>query len=413
MELTQPQTIRDLRPLPAQEDASTRFLLQLARELHAAGAPSYRLESALEACAASWGHKVDFYSTPTSLFAAFGTGAEQRTYLQRVTPGETDLGRLSELDELMEDLVDVPLSPQEASCRLAAQRSAPPRYGRAATLGAFALVSGTAAVFFGGSTLDILFSLLIGLVIGTLGLGIQRVGLFETVSAFVAAALSVLVAHFVPGVSDRVTTLAALIVLVPGLMLTVSLAEISMMHWQSGTSRLAGSGVVFLAIALGMTIGRRVSVLLPGFTSVDATGAPSMLAIALALVVASVAFTVLFRARKSDVGWILLAGVGGFYASRLGALVLGPELGSFVGSLAIGMGSNAFARVCRRPASVLQVPGLILLVPGAIGFQSLSSFLAQDVLQGVDAAFRMVFVGASLVGGLLLGNALVPPRRSL
>ena len=124
-------------------------------------------------------------------------------------------------------------------------------------------------------------------------------------------------------------------------------------------------------------------------------------------------FTVLFQARRRDAGWILAIGVVGFLASRVGAAVVGAELGAFFGALAVGVGSNAFARAMRRPASILQVPGLLLLVPGSIGFESLSSFLAQDVLEGVDAAFRMLFVGAALVGGLLVSNALLSPQRSL
>jgi len=397
----------------ASRDAATRFLLDLARALHAAGAPSYRLEEALQETARAWGEEVDFYSTPTSILAAFGSGLDQRTYLLRVTPGDTDLGLLSDLDELMGEVASQEFTPEQGLARLAALEEAPARYGRSATLASFAIVSASAAILFGGSPLDVGFSFVFGLLLGGLGFLFSRVGVFESVAAFVAAALSVTVAHHVPGVSDRVTTLAALIVLVPGLMLTVGLAEISLTHWQSGTARLAGATAVFLSIALGVALGRRVAVLLPGFVSADASGSPGLVAVVGALVLASIGFTVLFRARRRDAGWILLAGIGGFFAARLGSVVVGPELGSFVGALAIGIGSNVFARVRQRPASVLQLPGLLLLVPGSIGFQSLSSFLAQDVLSGVDAAFRMLFVGASLVGGLFLGNALVPPRRSL
>ncbi len=67
----------------------------------------------------------------------------------------------------------------------------------------------------------------------------------------------------------------------------------------------------------------------------------------------------------------------------------------------------------RRPALVTQLPGIMMLVPGSIGFQSLSSFLAQDTITGIEAAFRMALVAAALVGGLFCANALMPPRRSL
>jgi len=35
------------------------------------------------------------------------------------------------------------------------------------------------------------------------------------------------------------------------------------------------------------------------------------------------------------------------------------------------------------------------------------------VLSGVEAAFRMIMVGVSLVTGLLLANLVLPPRRAL
>ena len=97
----------------------------------------------------------------------------------------------------------------------------------------------------------------------------------------------------------------------------------------------------FLSIALGVALGRRLALLLPGFASPDGTGSAGHSAISLALMFGALAFTVLFKARKRDAGWILLACVSGFYGARLGASVVGPELGSFVGALAVGVGSNA------------------------------------------------------------------------
>jgi uncharacterized membrane protein YjjB (DUF3815 family) len=59
---------------------------------------------------------------------------------------------------------------------------------------------------------------------------------------------------------------------------------------------------------------------------------------------------------------------------------------------------------------VTLVPGLLLLVPGSIGFSSLTSLLDRQTLSGVEAAFRMTLVATSLVTGLLLSNVLVQPR---
>ena len=59
------------------------------------------------------------------------------------------------------------------------------------------------------------------------------------------------------------------------------------------------------------------------------------------------------------------------------------------------------------------VPGIMLLVPGSIGFRSVTSFVEANALAGVESAFSMMLVAVGLVVGLLLANAAVMPRRAL
>ena len=75
------------------------------------------------------------------------------------------------------------------------------------------------------------------------------------------------------------------------------------------------------------------------------------------------------------------------------------------------MASAAFERWRHRPAPVVLVPGILLLVPGSIGYRSLSSLLERDTIAGIDTAFTMVLTAVSLVAGLLLAGVLVPPPR--
>ena len=71
------------------------------------------------------------------------------------------------------------------------------------------------------------------------------------------------------------------------------------------------------------------------------------------------------------------------------------------------------SRKKRRPAVVMVVPSLILLVPGSIGYHSLTLLMQNDVLSGVDTAVTTMLVAVSLVAGLLLSNVLLPPRNAL
>lgn len=129
--------------------------------------------------------------------------------------------------------------------------------------------------------------------------------------------------------------------------------------------------------------------------------------------VAPILFSILFRARLPQWPVIIAVSFCGFAVSRLATASMGVEVGSFLGALAVGCGSNLYARLCNRPAMVPLAPGMIILVPGSLGYRSLSALLDQQTLQGVEYAFGTLIVAMSLVGGLLASNALLPPRRIL
>jgi uncharacterized membrane protein YjjB (DUF3815 family) len=59
------------------------------------------------------------------------------------------------------------------------------------------------------------------------------------------------------------------------------------------------------------------------------------------------------------------------------------------------------------------VPGILLLVPGSIGYVSMSSLMQRNTVAGIDTAFTMVISAVSLVAGLLIASILAPePRRA-
>jgi len=231
--------------------------------------------------------------------------------------------------------------------------------------------------------------------------------MFEPIAAFfVSAAATVLAQHLL--LSVYVTTLAAILVLLPGLAITAAMAELSSQHLVSGTARLTGAATRFLGLAFGVAMGTRAAALFAGMPPrVTPAPLPEWTEL-VALMLAPLGFLVLLRARPRDLPWILVTGTLAFFAGRLGTRGFGVELGAFLGALVAAALSNVIAR--RRggsPATTL-VPSILLLVPGSIGFRSLTLMMNRDVLSGVEAAFRMVMMVAALVAGLLLAGALVP-----
>jgi uncharacterized membrane protein YjjB (DUF3815 family) len=87
-------------------------------------------------------------------------------------------------------------------------------------------------------------------------------------------------------------------------------------------------------------------------------------------------------------------------------------LGAGFGAFALGLVSNALARVRRRPAAITTVPGLLVLVPGSFGFRGVVSLFAEDASSGVELVTRMLAIGMALVSGLLLAGVAYPSQRT-
>lgn len=408
-------------PVPTTHSASfetvVAFLERLGRALHLSGAPAHRLEEALESVAHHLGVEGQFFSTPTAIFASLRDGGPSHTILTRVEPGAIDLERLKRVEDVYAGLLSDDFDLHQASQRLEDVLARAPRYGAWLTVLSFALASGTAAQFFGGGWREMVAGGVLGLLVGALAVALGGRGdagrLFEPLAGLSVATLAASAGRFGFPVSTYVVTLSALIILVPGLTLTVAMTELATKNLVAGSARFAGAMLTFLTIAFGVGLGFKLGSLFAGATS---TVVPSPLpgwTEFLSLVVTAAALTVLFRAHPKELPWILAAAILGMQSARLGANLFGPEMGAFLGAVTIGIGSNLYGRWTGKPAALIQMPGLILLVPGSIGFRSLSSLMQSDVVSGIESAFTMILVAIALVTGLLISNVVVPPRHAV
>jgi uncharacterized membrane protein YjjP (DUF1212 family) len=395
--------------------AEVAFVLRLGRALHTHGYPAPLLEGSLTKVANRFGLESQFFSTPTSLFCSFGRIERQQTFLLRVEPGEVNLGILTQLHRLIGEELETGMGAALGLRRLAEIVAAPAPYPRWLTTVSHALASGGAALFLGGGFREFAIASILGLGIGVLGLLAgwwpKLKPIFEPLAAFAVALCAHLLAHAWAPASVFVVTLAGLIVLVPGFTLTVALTELATRHWASGTARLAGAAALFLTIGFGVALGGRLGTALVGPAGV----APGVVLLTwtewVAMLLAPLSFTVLLRAELRDAGWILLTGMLAAISGRIGAQILGPELGMFLAAVVVGVASNVYSRLLSRPAAVTLVPGILLLVPGSIGFRSLASLMDKEVVLGVETLFRMAFVAISLVAGLLVASVVSPQRR--
>jgi uncharacterized membrane protein YjjP (DUF1212 family) len=393
------------------------FIVELGTALHRYGTPAHRLEAALSSMAATLDLEAQILTTPTSIMVGFGGPGNQRTALIRVEPGAHNLEKLAAVDMLAEQVASRDITPEAAVVELHRIKEARNCVGPVWTTLAFPVVSAASVCFLGGSLADLLVAAGAGLTIGLLGLFIPRTTaggrIFELLAAMLAGGFAHSSAALHWGTTYDIVLLASLITLVPGLALTVGMTEIATRNLVSGNARLTASGVVFLEIIFGVALAEQVLTALIGAPPQMVTQSLPTWTEYPALLAACLGVAALFKAHPRAFPIIAITAIAAFYSARLGAAHLSAELGACVGGFVAAAIANGYARLRGRSAMVPLVPGLILLVPGSLGFRSLNSLWEQDAVGGIDGAFKMVLVAISLVAGILVANAVVLPRRSL
>lgn len=399
---------------PEEFGARIRFLVRLARGLHVNGMASHQIEDALEFASATLGIQSQFFALPTLILAAFGTPDERSTALIRVDPGEVNLEKLVELDDVLKDLASGAITLEKAEKRVESIESAPPRYRFPLVLLATSVVAACSARFFGGGLVDIAVSALLGTLPALLGLLVRARPNFARVQvalcALVVSFLSLLILRWLGGFSAYVVTLSSLIVLLPGLSLTLAMSEYGAQGLVAGSANLMRAGMTFVELAFGVAIGRTVAERFFAIREASPTGLPLWTEV-IALLLAPPCYAVLFKARPREMLPILVTGVVGYIAVRFAATALEPLLAGILGAFVVGAASNLWARRSDHPDTVLALPGILLLVPGSVGFQGLYSLLGREVESGIEAAFRMALIAVSIVAGLLFASVVVPARR--
>lgn len=407
-----------LASTPERGDLREIFSLRLAAALHRYGTPAHRLETTMDMVMARLGLQGDFFALPTSLFAAFGRPESHRTSMMRGETGDVNLEKLSRLDNLAEEIILGRRTITAAMEELESITTASNRFGTASIIVGTALGSGIACRMFGGGWREIATATVIGLVIGALAPHFTRREprrrIFDVAAAVIASALAVLAGVFFSPFSVFIASMGGLILLFPGMRLTTAMTEIASGHVVSGAARLTGAVMAFITIAFGSALGNRImSTIVGAPENLDPLPVMPGITLWIFLFLFPLSMLIIMQAAPRDLPLLILSTLLAFGGARIGSLWLGPELGAFIGALALGLGANIVSRRFHKPSAMMIAPGLILLVPGSIGYKSVSFLIEQNIDAGVALAMSVAMIGIAIVSGLLFANALIPAQRTL
>lgn len=400
------------------------FVVETARRLHQYGTAAPRLEMAVARIGERLGLRVEVWSSPTAIILSAGVQQPpqakrlaETTQVVRLPPGDVNLAKLCKVDRIADRVIAGELDIEDGFRQLQSLSDPAPRWMAPATTLAFGVAAAMVATLLHGAWTDLLLAGLIGLAIGQLTVSSVRHPRLAVASEAIAALLATLIAGavnaFVVPLAVKTVVVSGLIVLMPGMALTNAVREISTQHLASGSARMAGAMASLLKLTFGALAGAQILDVL-GWHGAGAPPPPAPAwFLAPALLLGTLSFGVLFQAAVRDWPLVMLAAITGYLSTRMGAGLYGPSFGVFVGGLVVGALSNLYARHRHRPGALVREPGIILLVPGSVGFSSVSALLERNVPIGADAGLLLVSLLVALVAGLLFGDLLVGPRRSL
>lgn len=406
---------------PISEDKfgpACQFVTQLIAQAHEYGASYIRLQQFMSQLPQTFGfHGVMLVTSPLLIFEFWRVKEDQpHRVIVRTPSGSTDLAKLSQLGTLVNDLNAGKVSIDAGTSRLQQIDTQSPPYSHAILALGYALSGAGFAVLLSATWRDVFFAALLSLVVYVVTLIANRskwlANRINFTAALTASILANLLALVFPGSNAFTVSLCAVIVLIPGLGLTVGTAELASKMIIPGSARLIDGILVTFALVVGNALGASLVNAFWTVPAPDATIDRAVWITFLSVIVLMLALAFVFQVRLPDVGWVILAGAVAYVGMLIGGQ-LGNWQSSFLGALLLGLYASLFSFRLHRPGSVVMLPGIMILVPGVAAYFGLNALQTSGIIGALPAVWGVLAQIIAILGGLLVAASILPEKTSL
>lgn len=396
------------------------FVIKLGTAVHGYGPSAARLESYLTRVTDILGYNGVFRSTPSEITFAFSKRDQQwqRTHIAPVPVGGYNMAKLAYVGELVEELVSGKRTLVEASDRLDEIDTMPSPWGVLTYALSFVLVGVGFAGSIQGNLWDVVISGILSLAVYIIVVISDKVGgrfadALPFVSAYFAGICAAGIKIFLPEINHTLVTLSAIVILIPGFMVSAGIIEIVENHVVAGSARLVG-GLVYLikqftGAWLGIASVEIIWALEDGAIGSSNPGNETWIYIAFLFLGLCFAYQTLLR----DFIWVLISCAFSYAAVIISSNLLSGDLGTLFGATAAGIFANLWVRGTGRPTSIVLIPAITVLVSGSIGFRGLMVAAVGQTDQGGDQFMQMFIVALAISAGLLVSNTILRPKITL
>ncbi|KAK5809357.1 hypothetical protein F5H01DRAFT_394960 [Linnemannia elongata] len=396
------------------------LLIRLCKSLIRYGAPSHRIELAMEAMCKTFGIDGSFAFLPGLMMISFGDSDTHtsETHLIKCAQG-FDMGRLAKVNKIARAVVYGDLEPSEALMELKAINNEKPPYGIWVMLASFAVSSGLIApLVFKGSWYDMLAGMGLGSVVGLTSLLASRYSVYSNVFE---VSTSIVIAFVAKALREYVcftgVVLSGIVTLLPGLSLTTAIMELSSRYMISGSVRMFYSLIYCLFLGFGLSIGSNLWDVFkeppPGDLKMGYCHPATEPWRWVLFPLLAIGFNIQLYAIPKQWPVMIVCSSVGYAVSEFAGLYWPHSLhiAAALSAFVVGLLGNIYERLTHELAFVPILGAILLIVPGGMGVRSSLLLLDQsgNAAQGTAFALQMIVVALGIAVGLFASTLIVYP----
>ena len=378
------------------------------------GAEIFRVEETMERITRHYGVESGrFFVLSNGIITSGGTSYSN---VEFIPFKGAQLEKVVEVNRLSREIESGECRLQEARTRLSGIRAMKPKPFMEQVM-ASGVGSGAFCAIFGGSPLDCLASLTVGLLLYAFVLAVCKSGFSKIVTnilgSTIATALCIAFYRMGFGQNPGNMIIGSIIPLIPGVPFTNGIRDLANEDYIAGSTRLIDALIVFFCIAAGVALTFLVDgriengiIVLDGMRTNELTAIwPVQLAAAF---LGTAGFAVLFGVPRDQYLPVGFCGLSGWTVYLLMIRLAGASVieSTFVATMAVVLVSRFMAVRRRCPVIVFQICGVFPLIPGAGIFWTAYYVVVKELSTAVSTGFTALGVTVAIVLGIIFITSL-------
>lgn len=377
------------------------------------GAETFRVEESVTRILLAYGIESEVFAIPNCLHVCIHPSPGQTTVrMKRIGDHGNDLDSVELFSGLSRRICAEKPSPEEATRWLEETRRKQRHYNLPIYLIAHFLAGFGFSFLFGANFVDGLCSGLCGVAVGIVNRLMQNLGanlFFRTLAAsFPMALLAYALQALGLAQNPDAVTIGALMLLVPGLLITNAMRDIIYGDTNSGINRLVQVLLIAAAIVLGTAAAWNCAAALWGTPSSTAAIDYAIWEHWLPCIIGCIGFAILFNIHGPGLLLCVLGGVISWSIYLLVCRHTGNDFtGYFLSTLFAAGYAEVMARIRKYPAISYLVVSMFPMIPGAGVYYTMRHAVAGDMAQFASTGMHTAAIAGTLAVGILIASTTV------